>query len=184
MSPVVDRPDLAPVPHPQSYFLLAREEAAIDDVIMFLIRYKQTSYKRGVVRRGEIGLTTWMRHRGHAVAARLGYEPVEKTALESPIARQRLQRLFPRRFAGLDEDQKTAFGLRLRHHRVNPAHSLWRELVEVRGFPFLKTELLLRNPIGVSDVDSWRLLLPPRRELGQTIETHLNLMRRGREVRF
>jgi hypothetical protein len=60
----------------------------------------------------------------------------------------------------------------------------WRELVEVRGYPFLKTELLARNPIGVSDVDSWRLLPPPPREVGQTIATHLNLMRRGRDVRF
>jgi hypothetical protein len=175
---------LAPVPHLQSYFLFARGEAAIGDVITFLARYKQSSYKSRVVRRGEIGLTTWMRHRGHAVAARFGYESVERTALESPVARQRLQRLFPSLFAGLDKDQKTAFGQRLRHHPVNPAHSLWRELVEVCGFPFLKTELLLRNPIGVSDVDSWRRLLPPPQEVGQTIETHLNLMRRGRDVRF
>jgi hypothetical protein len=72
---------------------------------------------------------------------------------------------------------------RLRHHPLNPAHSLWRELVEVSGFPFLKTELLLRNPIGISDLDTWRLLLPPR-ELGQTIETHLALMRRGHDPRF
>ena len=76
--------NLAPRPHLQSYLLLARGAAAITDVSLFLRRYRQTAYKRAVVRTGEVAMSTWMRERGHAVAACFGYEAVERVALATP----------------------------------------------------------------------------------------------------
>ena len=175
---------LAPCPHLQSYFLLACGAAAIADVVTFLARYRPTAYKWQVIQRGELGLTTWMRQRGHTVAARFGYEPVERAALTSPNARQRLRTRLPAMFAGVRADQQGAYALRLQHNPLNPTHFLWRELVEVCGFPFLKTDLLLRNPIGIPDLDGWPSLL---RQQGQrtgtdmalSIERHLALMRQA-----
>ncbi|MGI4945962.1 MAG: hypothetical protein ACRYHQ_36290, partial [Janthinobacterium lividum] len=162
--------------------LLARGEAAIADVTDFLTSYRQTNYKRDVVRRGEIALTHWMRARGHAVYARYGYQHVEALALRSSIARDRLRRMFPHLFAGI-EDHAAGFARRLLCHPLNPAHSLWRELVEVCGFPFLKTELLLRNPIGINDLDAWRLLPQPPQTCS-SIDAHLALMSHGRKDRL
>jgi hypothetical protein len=63
----------------------------------------------------------------------------------------------------------------LRHFPVNPTHTFWYELVECCGFPFLKTEMLLRNPLGLTDVGDWRELLASvsSDELRDVIESHL-----------
>ena len=164
--------NLAPRPHLQSYLLLARGRAAIADVSLFLSRYRQTTYKRAVVRNGEVALSTWMRTRGHLVAACFGYEAVERLALATPRAQRRLTRMFPRLFTGCPaEPGAEVVRRKLQHYPLNPAHSLWFELIDECGFPFLKTEMLLRNPVGIPDLTSWRSLVPPGRR--PVIEAHL-----------
>ena len=169
---------LAPTPHLQSYFLLARGDAAVGDVIDFLIGYRQTNYKRHVVQLGEIRLSHWMRARGHAVRASFGYQRTEATALRSPLARHRLRHLFPHLFAAI-EDQGDDFARCLQRHPLNPTHALWRELVEELGFPFLKTDLLLANPAGVSDLEAWPSLVQSQQQMPE-ITAHLALMHQGR----
>ena len=56
----------------------------------------------------------------------------------------------------------------------NPCHYLWRELVEGMGYPYLKTELIRRNPGKLPGVENWREVVPPA-EL-QIIEEHLAAM--------
>ncbi len=164
--------NLAPRPHLQSYLLLARGKEAIADIADFLARYRQTAYKRAVVRTGEVALSTWMRQRGHLVAACFGYEAVERMALASPRAQRRLTSLFPKLFANEpSEPGAEAIRRKLQHYPLNPAHSLWFELIDECGFPFLKTELLRRNPIGISDLSAWRSLVPASRR--PLIEAHL-----------
>ncbi|WP_158747194.1 rhamnan synthesis F family protein [Acidisphaera sp. L21] len=165
--------NLAPRPHLQSYLLLARGAAAIADIGLFLRRYRQTAHKRAVVRHGEIALTGWMRRRGHMVAACFGYEAVEQEALQTARALQRLARMFPRLFPDGVTDAAT-MRKALHHYPLNPAHSLWFELIESCGFPFLKTELLLRNPIRIPDLSSWRMMVPPLRLA--MVEAHLRAM--------
>ncbi len=91
-----------------------------------------------------------MRGRGHLVASPHGYEAVEWLALQRPRALRRLRTIFPN--AGTAEGNGEWFE-ELRHFPVNPTHSFWYELVECCGFPFLKTEMLMRNPQGLIDVD-------------------------------
>jgi hypothetical protein len=164
--------NLAPRPHLQSYFLLVRGTGVIADVVEFLRRFRPTAYKRGVIRRGEVRLTSWIRKRGHVVAAVYGYEAVEWIALHRPRTLQRLRSLFPAiAYAATREEWHD----KLRTLPLNPTHALWYELVDDCGFPFLKTDLLSRNPIGIPDLMDWGDLIPSEHpELRLLIEEHLD----------
>lgn len=105
------------------------------------------------------------------MAAVYGYETVEWIALHRARTLRRLRLLFP----AMACDMTTA-GWRagLRTVPLNPTHSLWYELVEDCGFPFLKTDLLARNPIGIPDLVDWGELVPPEQpELRCLLEEHL-----------
>ncbi|MBR0678964.1 hypothetical protein GXW74_00545 [Roseomonas eburnea] len=172
--------NLAPRPHLQSYFLLARGRPVVADLLRFLDGYSVTASKRRTIRRGEVRLSGWMRRRGHAVAAWCGYEAIERAALLRVAARRRLRALLPVVFRGIPEDspvETAMMGRALRRLPVNATHVFWRELVEEFGFPYLKSELLLRNPLGVSDLADWRWLLPPQREeMNIIVSSHLATM--------
>ncbi len=54
---------------------------------------------------------------------------------------------------------------------LNPTHHLWRVLIDRFGFPFLKTELVRRNPGRLPGVDAWPALVDdPTRRL---VDEHL-----------
>jgi hypothetical protein len=163
--------NLAPRPHLQSYFLLARGKSAVADLMCFVGRLRLSSYKRTIIRRGEVRLSSWMRGRGHLVASPHGYEAVEWLALQRPRALRRLRTIFPN--AGTAESNGEWFE-ELRHFPVNPTHSFWYELVECCGFPFLKTEMLMRNPQGLIDVDDWcQLVSTGHNDMRKLIQDHL-----------
>jgi hypothetical protein len=56
----------------------------------------------------------------------------------------------------------------------NPCHHLWRELVEGMDYPYLKAELIRRNPLKLTGVENWRQVVPAD-EL-TVIEDHLAMM--------
>jgi hypothetical protein len=100
-----------------------------------------------------------MLERGHRVAALFGYN---------------------RLAAAVDRNALGGFGPRftepgaLDRFPLNPAHHLWRLLIERFGFPYLKTELVLRNPGRLPGVDAWcELVSPAERAL---IDAHLAIM--------
>ena len=169
--------NLAPRPHLQSYFLLASGRPAVGDVLAFLRRYRPTGDKRLTIRTGEVALTRWMRCRGHRVAAWCGYEGVERAALDHPVARARVRALYPWCFQAVPVGGPgEAEGMRrgLARRPLNPTHLFWRELVEDFAFPFIKTDLLLRNPLGLSDPLVWHNLLTGDGRIDRAmIEDHL-----------
>lgn len=168
--------NLAPAPHLQSYFLLATGARAVADVAEFLARHRVTADKRRTIHRGEVGLSAWMRGRGHPVAAWCGYERVEAAALRRPAARRRVRMLYPHLFAGIAADDVAGMRAALRRRPLNSTHLFWRELVEEMGFPFVKTDLLLRNPLGIADELAWRPLLRDNPQAAAMIEEHLALL--------
>lgn len=145
--------------HLQSYVLLARGAGAVADLGRHLETCRPTRSKWRLVRQGEIALARHMLARGHRVAALFGHDRVAAALIPADLAA-----LGPRHAApgGLDR------------YPLNPTHHLWRVLVERFGFPFLKTELLLRNPNRIPGVAAWRDLVHAA-ELPQ-IEAHLRLM--------
>jgi hypothetical protein len=169
--------NLAPRPHLQSYLLLARGKPAVADLLRFIGQMHLTAYKRAIIRRGEVRLSEWMRRRGHVVAALHGYESVEWFAVQQDRARRRLRGTFPMTAPVLGAAQWLT---ELRRLPVNPTHSFWYELVECCGFPFIKTEVLVRNPLALVDVHDWRQLIPDGCEdVRAIIEDHLRSMSRA-----
>lgn len=144
-------------PHLQSWFTLARGPKAIADAALFLRRLRLSRSKWRIVQRGELRLARHMRDAGNRVAAVYAYGRLVEMALSDPVQRAYLDRAIPSWVQGADAGAARA-GLLARP--VNPAHHLWRALNGPLGCPYIKTELIRRNPGGLPDVDTWPDLVP------------------------
>lgn len=163
-------------PHLQSYFLLARGAAATGDLFGFLAAMRMSHSKWLVVQRGELRLARWMRGRGHRVAALFGYHRLVAAALAEAPERARLAASHPllRGLEALPPAEREAL---LLSQPLNPTHHFWHALVGQLGFPFLKTELIRRNPGRLPGIEGWRALLPPAAPCPvPVIEAHLRIM--------
>ncbi|MFC7476668.1 hypothetical protein ACFQS7_20035 [Dankookia sp. GCM10030260] len=163
-------------PHLQSYFLLARGAAATGDLFGFLAGMHMSHSKWLVVQRGELRLARWMHGRGHHVAALFGYHRLVAAALADPDERARLAASHPllRDLEALDPAARAAL---LLGQPLNPTHHFWHALVRRLGFPFLKTELIRRNPGRLPGVAGWRDLVPADSPCPvPMIEAHLQAM--------
>ncbi len=145
--------------HLQSYALLGRGEKAVGEMLGHLAGLKGTRSKWQLVQRGEIGLTQRMRRAGVPCWALFGQERLAAFA-DAPTR----ARIAPR-YSSAQAFARVPF---------NPCHHLWRELVAVMGYPYLKTELIRRNPGKLPGVENWREVVPPA-EL-PIIEEHLAMM--------
>jgi hypothetical protein len=147
-------------PHLQSYLLLARGRAAAGDLARFLAAFRPSQSKWLVVQRGELRLARWMRARGHRVAALFGYQRLLDATLSDPAELVQISGSHPllREIEALSPKARAAL---LRAHPLNPTQHLWMALVRKLGFPFLKTELVRRNPGHLPNVDNWPTLVPP-----------------------
>jgi hypothetical protein len=167
--------------HLQSYFLVAGRRAMTSPAWQAFWRsVRQVSSKRWVIARYEVGITQMLLRAGlrcrplwpyhelldHVVCASKASENVPVT--DDPIDRMR---------AYANERLRAAAAKRA---ALNPTSDLWRQLL-LAGFPFLKVELLRKNPSQVPDVADWRQVLAdiPGADLAM-IERHLQLQMRNR----
>ena len=161
-------------PHLQSYFLLARGAAATGDLFRFLGEMRMSHSKWLVVQRGELRLARWMRGRGHRVAALFGYHRLVAAALADAGGAGAARRLPPAAARAGRRCRRRRAGALLRAQPLNPTHHLWHALVRRLGFPFLKTELVRRNPGRLPGIDGWRALVPAEAPCPvPVIEAHL-----------
>jgi len=142
--------------HLQSYGLLGRGEKAVAEMLGHLAALKDTRSKWQLVQRGEIGLSQRMLSAGVPCFALFGQERLATFANAATRAR-----IAPR-YSSADAFARVPF---------NPCHHLWRELVEGMGYPYLKAELIRRNPLKLQGVENWRQVVPAA-EL-PIIEEHL-----------
>lgn len=142
--------------HLQSYALLARGGRSVEVMVRHLAGYRDRRSKWRVVREGELGLSARARAEGVRCAALFGYARV--LAAMDPATRASLGPRF-------------ADPAALERFPLNPTHHLWRVLVERMDFPYLKTELVRRNPGKLPGVEDWRALVPP--DALPLIESHL-----------
>ena len=163
--------------HLQSYLLLTRGQKAVADMMLFLRTLHISHSKWLLVQMGEIRLARWMRRRGHRVAAVFGYDRVIQAAAADPAERARLMASHGR-LRDLDRlpaDQAAAL---LHRWPLNPTQHLWHALATKFDFPFIKTELVLRNPGRLPGVADWpRVLSPDSPCPVGMIEMHLETMR-------
>lgn len=143
--------------HLQSWFTLARGRKAIADLAQFLLALQLSRSKWLIIQRGELRLARAMRAAGNRVAAAFRYEKLVDLAMANPAERAYLRAALPLWFFGRNKKEIRAAFLK---HPVNPTHHLWRVLAGPARFPFLKTELILRNPGGLPSVSAWRSLVP------------------------
>ncbi len=141
--------------HLQSYFLLFRGLALVcPDLRAFFRSVRPVQSKQWLILRYEIGLTQAMQRAGLRCAALFPYHAVAAAFVEtvragnlaqgtSLSARQR--RYVAQIMRGLERGKP-----------LNATHFFWRELVCKIGYPFIKRELLIYNPVGVPYVSAWR----------------------------
>lgn len=139
--------------HLQSYFLLGRGRGAVKEMMGFMRSAPISASKWLMVQRCEMGLSRHMHRKGFRVAALFGYDRLIAAIDAHPA--EGLAHLAPESAAAVVR----AGGLPNRP--LNPVHHLWRPLVYLLGFPFLKTELVRRNPGRLPHVGSWATLVGP-----------------------
>ena len=145
--------------HLQSYAVLARGAAALEQLRFHLAAIPLGRSKWRVVQAGEIALTRRMRAAGLRCGALFGYAAL--CELARPADMQALGARF------------TAPGA-MATYPLNPTHHLWRLLLEVAGFPFIKAELVRHNPGRLPGVQQWGALVSA--EDRALTEEHLRLM--------
>jgi hypothetical protein len=147
-------------PHLQSYMLLARGTTAVADLMHFIGSLFVSHSKWLLVQMSEIRLARWMRQRGHRVAALFGYDRLVRAAIADPNERDRLMASHSK-LAGLDRLSADEAAKLLYTWPLNPTHHLWRVLVTQFNGPFMKRELILRNPGRLPGVADWPTFVPP-----------------------
>lgn len=147
-------------PHLQSYLLLARGPDAVGDLLTFLDGLFITRSKWLLVQLSEIRLARWMLARGHRVAALFGYGRVIEAAAADETERARLaaSHVRLRHLERLPQEQAAAL---LWEWPLNPTQHLWHVLLARMQMPFIKTELVRRNPGRLPGLGEWPDLVPP-----------------------
>jgi hypothetical protein len=168
--------------HLQSYFLLAGRRALESPAWRaFWQGVRQVSSKQWVIARYEVGLTQQMLGGGLRCQPIWGYhELLDRTP----------QVHAPDEAGGSNPDPLEQMRIKATHRirsaaangvPLNPTCELWRQLL-LAGCPFLKVELLRKNPAGVPDIADWRSVVAglPSGDVGM-IERDLQLQYRMRD---
>lgn len=146
--------------HIQSYLTLFRGSAAVRSMVEFLEQMPEATTKGMAIHQGELMLSYWMTNAGHQVGAMYGYETTLQRLYRSEDGLDWLNAIRPP--SRRDKDSPWAWTRRAAIRRtermpMNPCHHLWLPLLRI-GFPFVKTELVRKNPgrvPGVEHLDHW-----------------------------
>jgi lipopolysaccharide biosynthesis protein len=140
--------------HLQSYFLLfGRAAAGHPAFAAFWRGVRYVNAKSYVIRKYEVGLSERLMQAGLRGAAlfsarevsRVLFDAVDAGALKDP-ALDEDSRLYLERMHGVVERGAT----------LNISHFFWDRLIVELGCPFLKRELLEKNPVAVPYVSRWQ----------------------------
>jgi hypothetical protein len=167
--------------HLQSYFLMFGEKALRSPAFAkFWNAIRPVPFKTFIIREYEVGLTQKMLKAGLKCRAIWRYEDLlgqvaGREALDAlgRAERYRLARRDP--LVSIRKLQITRIrGAAAYQVALNPTADLWRQLL-LSGFPFIKRELLRKNPSKVADIGEWVTVV--RSELG--LEPILSELRGG-----
>jgi hypothetical protein len=140
--------------HLQSYFLAFGKKALQSQAFdQFWRGYRLANAKAWAVLAGELGLSRALSDAGLTLKALASFSDLRSAFLRKAEARNIAPRLA--RFGGARDD---AHVLALCRQRLNfnPTHFFWREIIEDFALPFVKRELILRNPGRIQGVSDWR----------------------------
>lgn len=143
--------------HLQSYFLVAGRRALTSAAwSRFWNRLPLVQSRHWVITRYEIGLTQAALRSGLRCAALWDYNSLLKLLPppEPPANYHAFANTNPAEEARRGHLDRIRHAV-VAHAPMNPTAELWRQLL-TNGFPFLKRELLRRNPARVADLADWR----------------------------
>jgi lipopolysaccharide biosynthesis protein len=148
--------------HVQSYFILFKHAALINDGFARFwsnVRYVQS--KRWIIERCEIGLSQAMARNGLRCAALYPYRRVAAAASAAVAAMDEPEDKNLRSSVSVQQRQftKSMAAAIERGRPLNSTHHLWDFLISEMACPFLKRELLERNPMGVPSVQRWEKVI-------------------------
>jgi hypothetical protein len=144
--------------HLQSYFLIFGRAALASDCFRdFWKRVRYVGHKRSVVLLYEVGLSQALLKAGLRVKALFPYNELvdavfRQAVRQAVVGRPEGHALGAAFFDTLLQNVNSGVPL-------NPTHHFWEYLIASRGFPFLKRELIERNPIAIPFVINWRNVL-------------------------
>ena len=180
--------------HLQSYFLLGNGTSEVSSMLAFLQALQLSFSKWIMIERGEIKFTQVMQRRGHYTAALIGYEAVERALLENREYQAELEAVAPHLFhafkspnnmmfySNLPEEEKHNAAVynkyllrsRLYLYPFNPTHHFNAVLLKHFEFPFIKAELIMKNPGMLPSVPDWPEFVTDESPVSvQMIEEHL-----------
>jgi len=159
-------------PHLQSYFLLLRGQQALSTFTTFIKKLKLTNDKNSIIHDGELGLSRYFRQNSVNIYVAFPLIELHNRVLQNSLERRNFfisisgilgaEHSLTFSYPDLNKKMDEIVDLMRRWaglQRLNPLQYFWKTLVEEMGFPFIKTELLLRNPTGVCNVNSWAELV-------------------------
>lgn len=140
--------------HLQSYFLLFKRDALLSrDLSEFWAKVRYVQSKDWVISQYEVGLTQAMLRGGLRCAALCPYRTASAALADAVLAAGLLDREdLPDRHLRYVED---AFGAVEYGRPLNSMHHFWDHLIIKMGCPFIKRDLLMRNPARVPYVYRW-----------------------------
>lgn len=157
-------------PHLQSFFLLFRGRAAIDALWEFFGEIKLSFNKDRMIRRGELSLAKFISARKVPQYASFSIDELERRVVADGRYLEPLlacnNALLPSPIMPMGDDVDIARVARmsvqvaLKRQALNPTHYYWRALIEVFGFPYIKTNLITENPTCIPDIGDWQELVP------------------------
>lgn len=140
--------------HLQSYFLVAGRAALTSEAWRAFWRdVRPVRSKHWVISRYEVGLTQRLLAGGLRCAALWPYRDLVRRIDVSLLANGQGMPVGPFTDARRDHVGRVARAVATRAP-LNPTAEFWRELLEA-GFPFIKRELLRKNPARVLDIGDW-----------------------------
>lgn len=178
--------------HIQSYFVLANGKDEVSAILNFLGTLRLSHSKWLMVQRGEIGLSTFMRKKGHYVGAVVDYSSIEEAFLGDVNFWPEMEVVVPPLFRGMKEwsrvggVQEDSYELvynrsllrsRLFLFPLNPSHHFNQVLMRHFQFPFVKVELVVKNPAGIPSAPGWRSFIDDQSPVTEAmIEDHLDTL--------
>jgi hypothetical protein len=147
--------------HLQSYFLaFDMSTVARDALRRFVEGYANPISKRDVITEGELAISRHLLAEGVELAAVYPYNSLVQRFLDS-FERELCRKMSEPSVRALREVNPSylpqdvvamtvVFDSIRSGHPLNPTHAFWRQLLDV-GFPFVKRDLMARDPSGMSD---------------------------------
>jgi lipopolysaccharide biosynthesis protein len=164
--------------HLQSYFILFHRKALRSSSFhKFWTGYRCINDRNLVIKKGEMGLTQALLADGLNCRACFPYERLASAFMErlSKMGDADREHILPTHRAFLAHVADVIEG----GGPLNPTHYFWDILIEDLHFPFIKRDLLQRNPVRIPGLIRWRDIIERQTDDLDLISKHLRLSARN-----